>query len=156
MLRLSSTRWIVRARGYAATITRIVRANWTPDRLGGDPAQVASGLGFDDPEQVRGAAAPVLVVPFGEVARPGGPRRAHVGVQQEGTFVDADHRLARIEGALVERQHVFHPRDILRRQLTDAPPSFRFFGEFRGILRDSAGSASHASTTVASHLRRVR
>ena len=49
--------------------------------------EVPTGLGFHHSEDIGGAAAFVFVVPFGDVARLGRPKRAYIGMQHHGLFV---------------------------------------------------------------------
>jgi hypothetical protein len=70
-----------------------------------------TGQRFAPHEQVRGAAAFVLIVLTGRMPRLHGPRRRHVGDQRLARLVETDDRALGIIGPRIHLQHVFHRAD---------------------------------------------
>lgn len=99
--------WI--RRDHAAHHARTVGAR--PIRLG--TGEVTAGLGFDHAEDIRDAAASVLVVPVGHVRRACRTRRADVGVQGDRLLIETHDGFHGIERSLVEREDILHPREAL-------------------------------------------
>ena len=82
--------------------------------LGPHEDVAASGQGFADHEERGGAVARVLAIDPFRLARLDGQRRAHLGEQLLGGFVQAHLRAGGIVGPVVDFQHVFHGGDELR------------------------------------------
>lgn len=73
---------------------------------------MATRLGFDDAEDVGGAAPPILVIAFRHVPRARRMGRPHVGMERDRLFIEADHRLLRVVRPFVESQDILHAGDV--------------------------------------------
>ena len=76
--------------------------------VGRGPGEVAASQGFHPAEHVGGPASRVFVVALGRLPRLGSASAAFVLMEKNWLFVQANHRLGRIIGLFVERQHIFH------------------------------------------------
>jgi len=97
------------------------------------PGEVSTRLGFHDTKDVRCAAPPVFVVPFGRPARLGRDRGAQFAMQRHRFLVQAYDRFTGIIGLLVQSQHVLHLADVLLVQLRHAPHFFPATASSRGF-----------------------
>ena len=100
--------------------------------VGGGQGEMPTGFRLHGAEDIGGAAAFVLVVPFRRPAGGSGNRRPEVGVQRDRLLVQADHRFRSGVGLFIGCQHVFHLFDILRIQFRHAPHFFPATASGRG------------------------
>src|ERR1041385_3969447 len=85
---------------------------------------MATSLGFDSAESVRGAAPLVLVIAASLSARHGGTRRSDISMQGYRFFVQTDDRFCGIIRAFIDFQHIFHILDVFIVEIGDTPDFF--------------------------------
>jgi hypothetical protein len=83
-----------------------------------------AGLRFDDAEDVRDAVAHVLVIGSCRMTGPSGHSWSRRVAQNDGSFIEADHRPRGIVRSRVDAQHVLHLFDELGADLGHHPHFF--------------------------------
>ena len=76
--------------------------------VGRGPGEVAASQRFHRAEHIGGPASLVFIVALGRLPRNRSVSAAFVLMEKNWLFVQANHRLGRIIGLFVERQHIFH------------------------------------------------
>src|SRR3989475_11704148 len=124
LLRLSMTRWMVFGEGILFDNMPDHASELGAGTIRCRRGEVPPGLWLHDAKYVRRAAPLVLIVLFGWLPRLGWDRRAHIGVQHDRLFVQANDRLGGIVRLFIDGQHILHLPDVLFIQFRDAPHFF--------------------------------
>src|SRR5713226_1332693 len=131
VFRLSSTKWIVSAWGYASATCLTTLANAAPLRLGVTVVKCRPTLGSTTPKilavpQRLYSLSYLAICPGFRAGRGSRTRLRAFRILPQGhrLLVQTDHRLLRIQRLFVGGQYVLHPLDVFRSQLGHTPPFF--------------------------------